>query len=188
MGGLMGSALLSTYQTYREQAYSVALVQQINPADPTVAQRLHGTDSRRDDDPYRLARVRKAMLELVGDASNWEAEQLRHRLRDRGDALAPVLAPVHGDEDMAATLHPTADVMALAHPQLRVHHRIAGHQDVARGDPLTLQRLRCTQSGREVKAADAADHLPQSFEAMVAQQDLVVEIPRYSINHAKEKH
>ena len=46
----------------------------------TVAQRLHGTDSRRDDDPYRLARVRKAMLDLVGDASNWEAEQLRHRL------------------------------------------------------------------------------------------------------------
>ena len=27
-----------------------------------------------------------------------------------------------------------------------------------------------------------------SCQAMVAQQDLVVEIPRYSINHAKEKH
>lgn len=46
----------------------------------TVAQRLHGNDSRRDDDPYRLARVRRAMLELVGDDSNWEAEQLRHRM------------------------------------------------------------------------------------------------------------
>jgi len=46
----------------------------------TVAQRLQATDSRRDDDPYRLARVRKAMLALVGDDSNWEAEQLRHRL------------------------------------------------------------------------------------------------------------
>lgn len=45
----------------------------------TVAQHLQG-DSRRDDDPYRLAKVRKAMLELVGDHSNWEAEQLRHRL------------------------------------------------------------------------------------------------------------
>jgi len=40
LGGLAGSALLGTYQTYREQAYSVALVQQINPADSTVAQRL----------------------------------------------------------------------------------------------------------------------------------------------------
>lgn len=40
LGGLMGSALLGTYQTYREQAYSVALVQQINPANPLVAQRL----------------------------------------------------------------------------------------------------------------------------------------------------
>lgn len=40
LGGLMGSALLGTYQAHREQAYSVALVQQINPADPTVAQRL----------------------------------------------------------------------------------------------------------------------------------------------------
>lgn len=40
LGGLMGSALLGTYQTYREQAYSVALVQQINPANPQVAARL----------------------------------------------------------------------------------------------------------------------------------------------------
>ena len=40
LGGLMGSALLGTYQTYREQSYSVALVQQINPANPIVAQRL----------------------------------------------------------------------------------------------------------------------------------------------------
>ena len=40
LGGLMGSALLSTYQTYREQAYSAALVEQINPASPQVAQRL----------------------------------------------------------------------------------------------------------------------------------------------------
>ena len=46
----------------------------------TVAQRLHGNDSRRDDDPFRLARVRRAMLELVGEDSNWEAEQLRHRM------------------------------------------------------------------------------------------------------------
>lgn len=45
----------------------------------TVAQHLQG-ESRRDDDPYRLAKVRKAMLELVGERSNWEAEQLRHRL------------------------------------------------------------------------------------------------------------
>ena len=40
LGGLMGSALLGTYQTYREQSYSVDLVQQINPANPVVAQRL----------------------------------------------------------------------------------------------------------------------------------------------------
>ncbi|MBN9404643.1 MAG: MFS transporter [Burkholderiales bacterium] len=39
-GGLLGSALLGTYQIEREQAHSVALVQQINPADPMVAQRL----------------------------------------------------------------------------------------------------------------------------------------------------
>lgn len=46
----------------------------------TVAQRLQGPESRIDDDPRRLARVRKAMLELVGQDGNWEAEQLRHRL------------------------------------------------------------------------------------------------------------
>ncbi len=46
----------------------------------TVAQRLQANDSKRDDDPFRLARVRRAMIELVGDDSNWEAEQLRHRM------------------------------------------------------------------------------------------------------------
>jgi len=40
LGGLIGSSLLGTYQTYREQSYSVDLVQQINPANPLVAQRL----------------------------------------------------------------------------------------------------------------------------------------------------
>ena len=40
LGGLVGSALLGTYQTYREQAYSVALVEQIDPTHPLVAQRL----------------------------------------------------------------------------------------------------------------------------------------------------
>ena len=40
MGGLLGSALLSTYQTYREQIYSVALVAQMDPTDPVVAERL----------------------------------------------------------------------------------------------------------------------------------------------------
>lgn len=46
----------------------------------TVAQRLHAPESRYDDDPYRLARVRRAMLDLVGESANWEAEQLRHRV------------------------------------------------------------------------------------------------------------
>ena len=40
MGGLLGSALLSTYQTHRQQVYSVALVAQMNPTDPVVAERL----------------------------------------------------------------------------------------------------------------------------------------------------
>ncbi|MBV8248279.1 MAG: MFS transporter [Comamonas sp.] len=40
MGGLLGSALLSTYQTHRQQVYSVALVAQIDPSDPVVAERL----------------------------------------------------------------------------------------------------------------------------------------------------
>ena len=40
LGGLAGSAMLGTYQTYREQQYSVQLTQQINPANPVVAARL----------------------------------------------------------------------------------------------------------------------------------------------------
>ncbi len=40
LGGIAGSALLGTYQIHRAQVYSVALTQQINPADPQVAQRL----------------------------------------------------------------------------------------------------------------------------------------------------
>jgi len=40
LGALTGSALLGTYQLHREQVYSSALVSQINPADPIVAQRL----------------------------------------------------------------------------------------------------------------------------------------------------
>jgi hypothetical protein len=40
LGGLTGSALLSTYQLHREQVYSSDLVSQLNPADPIVAQRL----------------------------------------------------------------------------------------------------------------------------------------------------
>ena len=40
LGGLVGSSLLSTYQTHREQVYSVALVQQIDPSQAQVAQRL----------------------------------------------------------------------------------------------------------------------------------------------------
>jgi MFS family permease len=40
LGGLSGSALLSTYQLHREQVYSSDLVAQLNPADPLVAQRL----------------------------------------------------------------------------------------------------------------------------------------------------
>nr|WP_284337320.1 MFS transporter [Comamonas sp. NoAH] len=40
LGGLMGSAVLGTYETYRQQAYSAALVEQIDPSHPQVAQRL----------------------------------------------------------------------------------------------------------------------------------------------------
>lgn len=40
LGGLMGSTLLGTYQTYREHTHSAALVEQIDPARPEVAQRL----------------------------------------------------------------------------------------------------------------------------------------------------
>jgi hypothetical protein len=40
LGALTGSAMLSTYQLHREQVYSTALVSQLNPADPLVAQRL----------------------------------------------------------------------------------------------------------------------------------------------------
>lgn len=40
LGGLAGSAALSTYQMHREQEYSAAIVQYVNPADPQVAQRL----------------------------------------------------------------------------------------------------------------------------------------------------
>lgn len=46
----------------------------------TVAQRLQANDSKRDDDPFRLSRVRRAMLDLIGNDTNWEAEQLRHRV------------------------------------------------------------------------------------------------------------
>ena len=40
MGGLIGSALLSTYQAHRQQVYSVALVDQLKASDPVVAERL----------------------------------------------------------------------------------------------------------------------------------------------------
>ena len=40
LGGLAGSALLGTYQIHRAQAYTAALSQQLNPAEPLVAQRL----------------------------------------------------------------------------------------------------------------------------------------------------
>lgn len=40
LGGLAGTALLGTYQTYREQQYSAQLTQQINPANPIVSARL----------------------------------------------------------------------------------------------------------------------------------------------------
>ena len=40
LGGLAGSAMLGTFQLHREQLYSSALVSQLDPADPVVAQRL----------------------------------------------------------------------------------------------------------------------------------------------------
>ena len=40
LGGLAGSALLSSYQLHREQVYSSALVSQLDPADGVLAQRL----------------------------------------------------------------------------------------------------------------------------------------------------
>ncbi len=40
LGGLAGSAALGTLQLHREQVYSSALVSQLDPADPVVAQRL----------------------------------------------------------------------------------------------------------------------------------------------------
>ncbi|MDY1033059.1 MFS transporter [Stenotrophomonas sp. CFBP8980] len=40
LGGLAGSAVLGTVQLHREQLYSTALVSQLDPADPLVAQRL----------------------------------------------------------------------------------------------------------------------------------------------------
>ncbi|MBD7954973.1 MFS transporter [Stenotrophomonas sp. Sa5BUN4] len=40
LGGLAGSAVLGTVQLHREQLYSTALVSQLDPADPVVAQRL----------------------------------------------------------------------------------------------------------------------------------------------------
>lgn len=40
LGGLAGSAVLGTFQLHREQTYSSALVSQLDPADPIVAQRL----------------------------------------------------------------------------------------------------------------------------------------------------
>ena len=41
MGGLLGAAVLSTYQMHREQVYSSALVSQLDPSDPVVANRLN---------------------------------------------------------------------------------------------------------------------------------------------------
>ncbi len=40
LGGLAGSAVLSSYQLHREQVYSSALVNQLDPADGVLAQRL----------------------------------------------------------------------------------------------------------------------------------------------------
>src|SRR5690606_37806578 len=40
LGGLAGSAVLGTLQLHRDQVYSSALVSQLDPADPVVAQRL----------------------------------------------------------------------------------------------------------------------------------------------------
>lgn len=40
LGGLAGSALIGTLQTYQEKAHSHAIVTQINPADPVVARRV----------------------------------------------------------------------------------------------------------------------------------------------------
>src|SRR5690606_31784010 len=39
LGGVAGAALLGTFQTQRAQAYTLALSQQPNPAEPPVAQR-----------------------------------------------------------------------------------------------------------------------------------------------------
>lgn len=40
LGGLMGSAVLGTYETYRQHAYSAVLVEQVDPTRAPVAQRL----------------------------------------------------------------------------------------------------------------------------------------------------
>lgn len=46
LGGLIGTALLSTYQIYSEKQHSFDIVQHLNPADPLVAQALQQSGGR----------------------------------------------------------------------------------------------------------------------------------------------
>ena len=69
LGGLAGAALLGSFQTQRAQAYTVALSQQINPAEAQVAQRLQlqqqALASQITDPALRAAQATAQLAQVV---------------------------------------------------------------------------------------------------------------------------
>ena len=75
--------------------------------------------------------------------------------------MAPVLPAVHGHEQMPPTIDSPAHAFVRAAPLLGVDGRVAGDPDVPGRDPFADQRRARPRSGSEMKARQAADHLPK---------------------------
>ena len=65
---------------------------------------------------------------------------LRDRAADLGDIVAPVFAPMHRDQQMAAASNGALDSTIRAGPLLRVDHGVAGQADPVVIDALALER------------------------------------------------
>lgn len=140
MGGLMGSALLSTYQTHREQVYSTALVSQIDPTDPVVADRL-----RIQSQVYGRVTVDPALRAGQGTLQLSQIVRREANVRAYNDvfALTGAIALLYLLWSLAASV--------------RVRRAAA------------MVRLMTRQSGNQGTAAAATDGAPQRAPSVAAQ-------------------
>ena len=84
-------------------------------------------------------------------------------MADLFDLLAPALAPMDRNQQIASALDPATDAFVRAAPSLRVDGCVAGDPDFACRDAFADEGGMRALGRRKVKARQASNHLPEPF-------------------------